>query len=114
MNAHKTEPHCLVAIGKLEPDLFQNCFVVIGKWFLEGNIARAKGAGWELAVVSLAALFAPFLRPGFLRCGRCPGSLSRQPLGLEPLPCSVIAFSASTWRNALRASRSALVIGLVG
>jgi hypothetical protein len=39
-----TEPHCLVAIGKLEPDLFQDCFVVIGKWFLEGNTARAKAA----------------------------------------------------------------------
>src|SRR5882724_7131255 len=30
------------------------------------------------------------------------------------ISCSVIAFSASTWRNALRASRSALVIGLGG
>src|SRR6266851_5654936 len=30
------------------------------------------------------------------------------------ISCSVIAFSASTWRNALRASRSAEVIGLGG
>jgi hypothetical protein len=30
------------------------------------------------------------------------------------ISCSVTAFSASTWRNALRASRTALVIGLNG
>jgi len=76
MNAHMTEPHCLVAIGKLEPDLFQNCFVVIGKWFLEGNIARAKGAGWELAVVSPRGAIRPFSSAWFSSLR----SLSRQPL----------------------------------
>src|SRR5271169_1435114 len=30
------------------------------------------------------------------------------------ISCSVIAFSASTWRNALRASRSTLLIGFGG
>src|SRR4029450_93336 len=30
------------------------------------------------------------------------------------ISCSVIAFLASTWRNALRASRSALVVGFGG
>jgi hypothetical protein len=67
------------------------------------------------AVSSTARRAAP---PLFLRLRFC--GLSCQPLGLESfallenafyaISCSVIAFSASTWRNALRASRSAFAI----
>ena len=66
-------------------------------------------------------LFELLLGLGFLGRNRRSSGLPREPLGLEPvpaenalcaIPCSVIAFSASTLRNALRASRSALVIGL--
>ena len=61
---------------------------------------------------------------GFLRCDRRPGgsrvsrsALSRSRLAENAfcaISCSVIAFSASSWRNASRASRSALVIGFGG
>jgi hypothetical protein len=45
MNAHMTEPPLLVVTRGIDPVLFQDCFVAIVKWFLEGNTAYAKAAG---------------------------------------------------------------------
>ena len=48
INIFDERPHdrtpLLVSRGRVDPVLFQDCFVAIGKWFLEGNAACAKAA----------------------------------------------------------------------
>src|ERR1700676_1900552 len=78
---------------------------------------RGKGCACWAAIARQIARsgYFPFAFSAASRASR--SALSRSRL-LEnafcAVSCSVIAFSASTWRNALRASRSAEVIGLVG
>jgi hypothetical protein len=111
ISCQKRKPHLhLVEPAGVRGDVME-VSVLVPRQPNDGFQCAPANAGFAWAGDTVGAI----IGPGAAASRANRSALSRSRLAenaFRAISCSVIAFSASTWRNALRASRSALVIGL--